>query len=273
MGWMEGAQTWLVTNGASFAVNLLAFLLILLAAKVAIGATARVARRAMERSERVSELLQDFLTDILRKALWVVGLMVALSQLGVDMAPLIAGLGIFGFVIGFAFQDSLGNLAAGLMILLNQPFTVGHYVEAGGMSGTVQELNLMATTLMTPDHRKVIVPNAQIWGSAITNYSAMDTRRVDMSVGIGYGSDIGKAIEIVHDMLSADARVLDDPAPVVEVGELADSSVNLIVRPWVNAADYWPLKFAFTRAVKERFDAAGIEIPFPQLDVHTQGGA
>jgi len=267
----EGLQTWLVTNGASFAVNLLVFLLILLAAKLVIGTPVRMARRIMTRSERVSELLQVFLADTLRKALWVVAFMIALSQLGVDMAPLIAGLGIFGFVVGFAFQESLSNLAAGLMILLNQPFTTGHYVEAGGMSGTVQELNLIATTLTTPDNRKVIVPNAQIWGSAITNYSAMDTRRVDMGVGIGYGSDIGKAIEIVRELLGADARVLDDPAPVVEVGELADSSVNLLVRPWVNAADYWPLKFAFTRAVKERFDAAGIEIPFPQVGVHMQG--
>lgn len=157
------------------------------------------------------------------------------------------------------------------MVLINQPFAKGDYVEAGGVSGTVQDLNLMVTTFTTPDNKKVVVPNGSIWGSSITNYSAMETRRVDMVVGISYGSAIGKARDIISTVLRSNDQVLDDPEPTIEVVKMADSSVNLVVRPWCNTADYWPLYFALNRAIKESFDRKGIEIPFPQMDVHHHG--
>lgn len=269
--WLQKGLEWLAANWATFAVDLLVLVLILIAGKIVIGGICRVTARSLSRARQVSEILENFAIDILRKVLWIIVLMIALGQVGINVAPLIAGLGIAGFILGFAFQETLGNLAAGLMVLINQPFNKGDFVEAGGVSGTVQDLNLMATTLTTPDNKKVVVPNSTIWGSSITNYSAMETRRVDMVVGISYGSDIGKARDIISGILDASEPVLDDPAPVIEVVEMADSSVNLVVRPWCKTPDYWPLYFALNREIKEAFDREGIEIPFPQMDVHHHG--
>jgi small conductance mechanosensitive channel len=178
---------------------------------------------------------------------------------------------VTGFIIGFAFQESLGNLASGMMIALNEPFRVGDYVEVGGNSGTVKDMNMMATTLSTPDNKKVVVPNKNVWGSPITNYTALETRRVDLTAGISYGADINKAKEVILGVLKDQAAVLDDPAPTVEVIEMADSSVNLVVRPWCKTADYWSVVFSVNHAIKEALDEAGIEIPFPQMDVHHHG--
>ena len=189
----------------------------------------------------------------------------------IDIAPLIAGLGVTGFILGFAFQESLANLAAGVMISLNRPFTVGDFVEVSGGTGVVKELNMMATTLSTPDNKVVIVPNKAVWGSAITNYTAMDTRRVDMVVGISYGADISKAKEVITKVIEGIDQCLADPAPMVEVVEMADSSVNLVARPWSKTADYWDVFFAFHHQIKVALDEAGIEIPFPQMDVHHHG--
>lgn len=271
MTWIQEAQAWLATQGAAFVVNLVVFLLVLLAGRIAIGMAVRVARQTMERSERVSEMLSHFLASALSKALWVIVFMIALGQLGIDIAPLIAGLAVAGFVIGFAFQDSLGNLAAGLMLLLNEPFQVGDYVDAGGESGTVTELSFVATTLTTPDNKEIVVPNRTVWGSAVTNYTANDTRRVEWTIGIGYASDIGRAIEIAHEILRGDEQVLEEPEPLIEVKELADSSVNLVVRAWTATADFWTVFFRVNRTIKERYDEAEIEIPFPQLDIHHHG--
>jgi len=268
LSWLESARMWLVDQGPGFIVDIVVFLLILIIGKFVIGGVVKVARKTLVKSERVNEMLLKFAVDTLRKALWIIVLMVALPRLGVDIAPLIAGLGVAGFVIGFAFQESLSNLAAGVMILLNQPFTIEHYVEAGGHAGSIKELNLMATTMLTPDNRKIVIPNRSIWGGSIVNYSAMDTRRIDMVIGIGYSSPIGKARDILMNILNSDKRVLKDPEPTIEINELADSSVNFVFRPWCNSGDYWPLKFNLMRSVKEAFDKEGIEIPFPQTDVH-----
>ncbi len=271
MTWLESAKTWLFDNGPSFAVDIVVFFLLLLIGKIIIGAVCRVADKALNKAERVSDLLKKFAVDTLRKVLWVVVLMIALPRIGIDVAPLIAGLGVAGFVIGFAFQESLGNLAAGVMILLNQPFKNGDFVEAGGQSGVVRELNLMATTMTSGDNRKIIIPNKAIWGGSITNFSALGTRRVDLTVGIGYTSDIAKAQATLQRILKSNDKILGDPAPVVEVVELADCSVNFVVRPWCATADYWAVYFDITRKVKEEFDKEGIEIPFPQMDVHVNG--
>jgi small conductance mechanosensitive channel len=271
LGWLDSGKAWIVENGPSFAVDIIAFLLLLIVGKIIVGAICNVAGKALSKAERVSELLKKFALDSLRKVLWVVVLMVALPRIGIDVAPLIAGLGVAGFVIGFAFQETLGNLASGVMILLNQPFKNGDFVEAGGHSGVVRELNLMATTMTSGDNRKIIVPNKAVWGGSITNFSTLGTRRVDLTVGIGYTSDIAKAQATLYRILKSNDKIINDPAPVVEVVELADSSVNFVVRPWCATADYWDVYFDVTRKVKEEFDKEGIEIPFPQMDVHVNG--
>ncbi|HSG99469.1 MAG TPA: mechanosensitive ion channel domain-containing protein [candidate division Zixibacteria bacterium] len=273
MSFAQDFWVWLQDQGPKLITDLIVFVLILLVGRVVIGAVCRVTRRALERADRVSALLRKFAIDTLRKVLWVVVLMLALPRVGVDVAPLIAGLGVAGFVIGFAFQESLGNLAAGVMILLNQPFKNGDYVEAGGHAGSVKELNLMATTLTSPDNRKIIIPNKAVWGGSIVNYTTLGTRRVDLKFGIGYRSDMSKARSILTRLLETNDKVLKEPAYTVEVVELADSSVNFVVRPWCNTGDYWALYFELTRAVKEEFDREGIEIPFPQMDVHVRNAA
>lgn len=273
MEWMNEAQAWLATHGTAFVVNLVVFLLVLLVGRIAIGAALRVARQMMERSERVSEMLANFLTSALSKGLWVIVAMIALGQLGIDIAPLIAGVAVLGLIIGFAFQESLSNLAAGIMIVLNQPFQVGDYVEAAGHSGTVSALNFMATSMTTPDNKEIVIPNRHVWGSAITNHTAHDTRRAEWTLGISYDDDIGDAIDTVRAVLREDERVFEEPAPFIEVRELADSSVDLVVRAWTSSADLWPVFFETQRTFKERFDDAGIAIPFPQLDVHHRGSA
>jgi len=173
-----------------------------------------------------------------------------------------------GLAIGLALQGSLSNFAAGVLLILFKPFKAGNFIKAGGEMGTVIEVGLLTTELKTPDNVKIIMPNSSIMAGAITNLSAHPTRRVDMSVGVGYGDDLNQAKQIMLDLLLADERVLKDPAPQIEVANLGDSSVDFVVRPWVHAADYWGVKFDFTKSVKESFDAAGISIPFPQRDVH-----
>ena len=194
--------------------------------------------------------------------------MSALGNFGVETASLVAVLGAAGFAVGFALQGSLSNFAAGVMLLVFRPFRIGDFVDAAGVSGVVRELRLFTTVLTTPDNIRVIVPNGKIFGDTIKNFTAEDLRRVDMVVGIGYGSPIDKAKRLMAELLAADPRVLKDPAPQIAVAELADSSVNLVVRPWCKKEDYWDLKFDFTHKVKESFDAQGIEIPFPQHVVH-----
>jgi small conductance mechanosensitive channel len=226
---------------------------------------------SIKKSGRVSELLESFIVNVTGKVLWVVVIMIAIQRFGIEIGPLIAGLGVTGFIIGFACQESLANLAAGIMIALNQPFQVGDLVELSGVTGFVDETNMMATTLHTPDNKKIVAPNGSVWGSTITNYTALDTRRVDLIMGVSYSSDIGKAKDVIHSALKGNELVLDNPESTVEVVEMADSSVNLVVRPWCKTADYWGVFFSVNRAVKEALDQAGIEIPFPQRDVHHYG--
>jgi small conductance mechanosensitive channel len=203
-----------------------------------------------------------------RNLVMLIGLLIAISQLGVSLAPLLAGLGIAGFIIGFALQDSLANFASGMLILLYRPFDVGDVVESGGVSGRVSAMSLVNTTFHTLDNQKLIVPNNLILSSIIKNITAQRTRRIDLAFGISYGDDIEKAQKILEELLKQDETVLDDPEPVVRVHELGDSSVSFIVRPWVKTEDYWETYWAITKAVKLRFDKEGISIPFPQRDVH-----
>ena len=269
--YLDKAKEWVVVNGIDFLVNVIIFFVILIIGKIVVSTISNVTRRALQKSNRVSEMLQGFAVNIVSKVLWVIVLMIALQRLGIDIAPLIAGLGVTGFIVGFAFQESLGNLASGLMIALNQPFKVGDFVETGGISGVVDELNMMATTMTTLDNKKVVIPNKSVWGSAITNYTALDKRRVDLGVGISYGSDINKAKSAIMSALKEVKEILSDPPPEVEVETMGDSSVNLVVRPWCKSDDYWTVFFKANQAVKEGLDRGNVTIPFPQLDVHHYG--
>lgn len=224
--------------------------------------------RGLAKTGRVDHTLQSFLGSLAKYFVIIFTVLAVLSQFGVQTASLIAVFGAAGLAIGLALQGTLSNVAAGVMLLIFRPFKAGDYIEAGGVSGSVQALTLFTTELSTPDNVQVLVPNNQIWGSAIKNYNFHATRRVDFLIGIDYGDDMGKAIGAVRDVITADSRTLANPEPLVVVGELADSSVNLIVRVWCQAGDYWPVKFDLTKAIKERLDREGISIPFPQRTVH-----
>ncbi len=195
-------------------------------------------------------------------------ILAALDQLGVNTTSALAAFGAAGLAVGLALKDSLSNFAAGVMIALFQPFKLGHYIEAAGTAGTVREVEMFNTTLLTPDNKRVVVPNRLIYNDTIVNYSAEKTRRIDMVFGIGYEDDMDKARGIIESILKEDDRILDDPAPVVAVNELADSSVNFVVRPWCKKEDYWDVRFALVEQIKSSFDQNGISIPFPQQDVH-----
>jgi small conductance mechanosensitive channel len=205
------------------------------------------------------------LTYILLLIFFVVA---AVGQLGIQTTSFIAVLGAAGLAIGLALQGSLANFAAGFLMIIFRPFKVGDYIEGAGTAGTVEQIQIFTTLLKTPDNKAVIIPNAKLTGDNIVNYSTKGARRMDMVVGIGYDSDIDKARKILEELVTNDDRVLKDPAHKIAVVELADSSVNFVVRPWVNVSDYWDLWFDLTEKVKKRFDEAGIGIPYPQLDVH-----
>jgi small conductance mechanosensitive channel len=261
---------WLVSDegGLRWARNIATFVGILLAAWLLSNILSRAMHRALRAVGNVSRLLEDFLVNTVRWVVVAIGVIMAIAALEVSIGPLLAIVGATGFVIAFALQDSLGNLASGLMILFFRPFDVGDVVDAGGVSGKVTALNLVATTIKTFDNKDMVVPNNKIWHDVITNATAVDTRRVDMEFGIGYGDDVDRAQAILEEIVAAHPKALKNPAPTIRMNALADSSVNFICRPWTNTADYWDVYWDITKAVKKRFDAAGIGIPYPQRDVH-----
>ena len=221
----------------------------------------------LEKKE-IEPMLISFASSITYIALVAFVIIAALGQLGVQTTSFIAIIGAAGLAIGLSLQASLSNFASGVMIIFFRPFKVGDFVEAGSVSGVVEGIQIFSTQLRTGDNKAIIVPNANITSSNITNYSAKDERRVDLVFGIGYDDDIKQAKKILTDIVKKDKRILDDPAPVIAVSELADSSVNFVVRPWVKTEDYWGVYFDLTEAVKLRFDNEGISIPYPQQDVH-----
>lgn len=221
---------------------------------------------------RMDEMLVRFLESIVKALLQVVVVIAALSELGVQTTSLIAILGAAGLAIGLALQNSLSNFAAGVLLLVFKPFKAGDFVEAGGVTGIVEQIRVFNSVLRTLDNREITVPNGKIYNDVITNYSARDTRRIDLVVGISYDSDIRKSKELVEAIIADDQRILKDPAPTWGVMDLADSSVNLYIRPWVAAADYWNTRCDLLEVIKTTFDANGIGIPFPQMDVHLRQG-
>ncbi len=216
----------------------------------------------------VDRTLTGFLSSMLYGALMVFVVITAVGQLGVQTTSFVAVIGAAGLAVGLALQGSLSNFASGVLLILFKPFKAGDVIRAGGEAGTVVQVGILTTELRTPDNMQIIMPNASVLGSSITNVSAYPTRRVDMTVGVGYRDDLNKAKRIMAELLNADERVLAEPAVTIAVANLGDSSVDFVVRPWVNSGDYWDVKFDFTKAVKEAFDAEGISIPFPQRDLH-----
>ena len=259
---------WLTDKGLAFAVRLVAAAAILVLGWLAIRLIVGAVGKAVEKSGKTNTLFGNFVRNVVGKICWIVLLIVVLGKLGVDIAPLIAGIGVTGFILGFAFQESLGNLASGLMIAINEPFKVGDYVIVSGLEGTVLKVDMMATVLATADNKKIVIPNKSAWGSPITNFSALGRRRVDIRIGIDYGCDAVKAIKVALEALPLVPGVLQEPAPSVSVASLDDSQVTLNIRPWSEGANYWNVYNDVQIAIKSAFEKNGIAIPFPQLTVH-----
>ena len=257
------ANTYIVPWTIDIAMALTIFVLGRLVAKVVV----RFVRRLMKRAD-TDQILIDFVCSISNVLLLLVVVIAAVDQLGVDTTSMVALVGAAGLAVGLALQGSLQNFAAGVMLVIFRPFDNGDYVEIAGTSGTVEEINIFSTRLRTGDNRIVIVPNGPIFNNTITNNSTRDTRRIDMVFGIGYDDDIKQAKGIIENLLKADERILEDPASLVAVAELAESSVNFVVRPWVASGDYSSVRYDLNEKIKLSFDAAGISIPYPQMDVH-----
>jgi len=251
----------------SYGVRLVAAVVLLVVGRWIAKLLRRIFKKVMTK-RAVDVTISSFVGSLIYYLLLAFFVIAALGQLGVQTTSLVAILGAAGLAVGLALQGSLANFAAGFLMILFRPFTVGDYIEGAGTAGTVEKIQIFSTQLQTPDNKTVIVPNAGLTSGNIVNYSTKGTRRVDMTFGIGYDDDIDKAKAIIEEMIQADARVLPDPAPVIAVAALADSSVNIVVRPWVKSSDYWGLFFELTEKIKKRFDAEGISIPFPQRDVH-----
>ena len=250
-----------------FGKNIVIALLIFYVGKFVISLVVRGLRKFMRRQE-VDKTLETFVCNLVRIALLVVVVIAAIGALGIQTTSFIAIFGAAGLAVGLALQGSLSNFAAGVLIVLFRPYRVGDFVEAAGIAGVVEQVQILTTVLRTGDNKQIIVPNGQIMDSIITNYSANETRRVDMVVGVSYDDDLDKVRATIQELIDAEERILDEPKPTIAVSELADSSVNFVVRPWVKTPDYWGVMFDLTEAIKKRFDQDGISFPFPQQDVH-----
>jgi small conductance mechanosensitive channel len=248
-------------------INIVMALAVVIIGRIVIGLLMRLVRKLLNKS-KMDNMLINFVTSILGSLLLLFVIVASLDQLGVNTSSFIAIVGAAGLAICLSLQDSLKNFAAGVLLVVFRPFREGDFIEAAGVSGVVESISIFSTVMRTGDNREVIVPNGPIYSGVITNYSKRDTRRVDMVFGIGYEANLLQAKQLLADILAEDERVLAEPKSVIAVSELADSSVNFVVRPWVRTADYWGVLWDTTEKVKLRFDEAGISIPFPQMDVH-----
>ena len=249
--------------GSKIVLAVVIFIVGRMLAKVVARFVARMMSKAIE-----DEALTHFVNRVIYAFLLLIVIAASLDQLGIETTSLVAVVGAAGLAIGLAMKDSLQNVSSGVMLIMLRPFGIGDYVEAAGVGGTVEKIGLFTTMMVTPDNREVILPNSSISGSTITNYSARPNRRIDLVFGIGYGDDIQKAKDILQKLLADEPRILKDPEPQIAVAELGESSVDFVVRPWVERSDYWPVRFDLTEKAKLAFDAAGITIPFPQRDLH-----
>ena len=265
----DWAEIWTMvqTTGVDLGINLVSAIVIFFVGKWIVNLVVKGMLKAMQKGD-MDITLRRFIANLARMLLMLFVIIAAIHQLGIQTASLIALLGAAGLAVGLALQGSLSNFAAGVLIVLFRPYKVGDWIEGGGVSGAVEEVQILTTVLKTGDNKRVIIPNSQIMGTTITNYSANETRRVDLVVGVSYSDDLDKVRKELEGLVAADERILKDPAVTIAVSELADSSVNFVLRPWVKTADYWGVYFDLTEAIKKRFDEVGISIPFPQRDVH-----
>lgn len=251
-------------------VNLIVSAIIFFVAKIAVMVVKRLLNKAEGRHVKFTPLMSGFVFKLLKVLIWIFAILFILAVWGIDLTPVVAGLGVTGVVLGFALQESISSIFSGMMLAINQPFELGDYVDIGSTSGTVRAMDIMSVTLTTPDNRKITMSNKIVWSQVITNYSSMDKRRLDMNAGVAYGTDLNKAKQVIKDVIDSYPEVLKDPAPVIEVSELADSEITFIVRPWVAPSDYWPVKWRFQKDICEALERAGIEIPYNKLDVYVK---
>ncbi|CDT83102.1 MULTISPECIES: small-conductance mechanosensitive channel MscS [Vibrio] len=267
---LSQAEQWLTNNSDLFiqyGVNIISALIILFIGNLIVKAVANSVSKVLQK-KKMDRAVVEFIHGLVRYLLFVIVLIAALGRLGVQTASVVAVIGAAGLAVGLALQGSLSNFAAGVLIVAFRPFKSGDYVEIGGVAGSVDSIQIFQTVLTTPDNKMVVVPNGSVIGSPITNYSRHDTRRIDLMIGVSYGADLQKTKELLTKICESDERVLKEPGVQVGVHTLADSSVNFVVRPWVNTAEYWDVYFDLMQAIKEGLDNEGIEIPFPQMDVH-----
>lgn len=264
------AQDWLVNNQdllIQYGVNIISAIAILVIGNFIVKAIANSVSKLMRKKDMDNAVI-EFIHGLVRYLLFVIVLIAALSRIGVQTASVVAVIGAAGLAVGLALQGSLSNFAAGVLIVAFRPFKSGDYVEVAGVAGSVESIQIFSTVLKTPDNKMVVVPNGSVIGSPITNYSTHATRRIDYVIGVSYKADLKKTKEVLRRVVEAEERILKDPAPTIGVVALADSSVNFVVRPWVRTSDYWAVYFDLLQAMKEELDKEGIEIPFPQMDVH-----
>ena len=267
MEYLEQVKDLLATYGVDYGLALLKAVIVLIIGLWVIKAIRNGFGKLLNK-RNIDDSLKPFLRSLLYNILLVLLILSVLCTLGIQMTSFVAIIGAAGLAVGLALQGTLQNFAGGVIILILRPFKVGDYIEGSGHAGTIKEIQIFNTVMLTPDNKKIIIPNGGLSNASITNYSAQPTRRVDMVFGIGYDDDIKKAKELLETIVTGDERVLKDPIHQIAVSELADSSVNFVVRPWVNAADYWDVYFDMHEKIKLEFDKAGISIPFPQRDVH-----
>lgn len=261
-GWKETLQT----VGLELGINVIAALAIFFVGRLVVGLIEKGLHRLM-RSQQVDPILESFVANFVYWALMTFVIIAAITKIGVQTASLIALIGAAGIAVGLAMQGSLANFAAGVLIVLFRPYRVGDWIEAGGTSGTVVEVQILTTILTSADNKRIIVPNGQVMEGIITNHSILATRRVDLVFGVAYEDDIDEVRRTLRSLVDADERILKEPECQIVVGELAQSSVNIYVRPWVHTADYWPVTFELTEAVKKRFDEVGFSFPYPQQEI------
>ena len=269
---LETAYTFVMEKGLDLAVNVVAAIVVYLVGKIVVRILTSLLAKVFVRT-KVDETLSRFLCNIARYVLLTFVILMALNRLGIDTTSIAAIMGAAGVAIGFALQGSLSNFACGIMIILFKPFKLGDFVEAGGTSGTVEEISIFSTLMRTGDNKQIIVPNGAVFGGNITNYSAKPTRRIDMIVSCGYSDDLRAVKAFLSILVETDERILKDPAPVVAVGDLADSGVNFVVRPWVNSGDYWAVLWDLNERVKLGFDERGFNIPYPTQDINVHQAA
>jgi len=258
----------LMSYAVEYAIAIAGVVIILVVGFWAAGWAKRLIQKALGRSGKIDPMVAGFLASMVRYVIIAIAVISALDQFGVETTSFVALLGAAGLAIGLAFQGALGNLSAGVMLLVFRPFKQGQFIDAGGVTGTVDEVSLFVTEMHTADNVQIIVPNAALWNTAIRNFSHHATRRVDLVLGIGYGDNIGKAMDALKALAEAESRIHSDPAPMFAVSNLGDSSVDITIRLWCDAGDYWGVRFDFIRAMKEKMDEIGVEIPYPQRSIH-----